>query len=222
MPQIQDQVGFNGGDVSGLDGATRSPNGGGVDNGAFAEMGMSHEIGQNSHTTRMGNGYHHLQADGMADPHTSNDQNGPATLADLCNTMNPAGHDSSIGNFNNNANPNFNGDGNGNGNGNSDMHPLPMLDSLETDWFQLLFGNTQDLVSQPPPAFPPLHFQPPPLPPPTQFYVPPDFLPKHSLHDSDDSHGGEFTRVLVRDDKRAEMMADPAFLAPYFPNLYVV
>ena len=97
----------------------------------------------------------------------------------------------------------------------------PSFDPLDPDWFSLLFGNTDDLVTQPPPAFPPLHFQAPPLPPPTRFYVPPDFLPKHSLHDADDSHGGEFSRVLVKDDKRAEMMADPAFLAPYFPNLYV-
>lgn len=97
----------------------------------------------------------------------------------------------------------------------------PLLDSLELgpDWFAMLFGNTDDLVSQPPPAFPPLHFQPPPLPPPTRFYVPPDFLPKHSVHDADDIRGGGLARVLVRDDKRAEMMADPAFLAPYFPNL---
>lgn len=112
----------------------------------------------------------------------------------------------------------FNHDTNNTHHANNNM---PLMETLETDWFQLLFGTTEDLASQPPPAFPPLHFQPPPLPPPTRFYVPPDFLPKHSLHDLDDSHGGEFTRVLIRDDKRAEMMADPAFLAPYFPNLYV-
>jgi hypothetical protein len=101
----------------------------------------------------------------------------------------------------------------------------PSVDLSGPDWFSLLFGTSTDpLALQPAPAFPPLHFQPPPLPPPTRFYVPPDFLPKHALHDQDDGlfgqGPGEMSRVLLRPDRRAEMMSDPAFLAPYFPNLY--
>jgi hypothetical protein len=117
------------------------------------------------------------------------------------------------------------------GNANSTLTSLPPLldpttldpsvDLSGPDWFSLLFGTSTDtLASQPAPAFPPLHFQPPPLPPPTRFYVPPDFLPKHALLDESDGRGaGELARALIRPDRRAEMMSDPTFLAPYFPDL---
>ncbi|KAK1925264.1 fungal-specific transcription factor domain-containing protein [Papiliotrema laurentii] len=103
---------------------------------------------------------------------------------------------------------------------------------LEGDLFASLTHDTSFAIpinpfSQPAPptvhhAFDPSSFLDllPLLPQTNRFYVPPDFLPKATQPDLFKGlRSNDFLECLIAPRKRAEAMADPGFLKPYFPTI---